>query len=172
MKHPVLLSFVLGLLLALPAAAQQKTNASKEATLAPNAPADRPVSVAAPEKEAAAALAAFERHIAPAVQQARATLPQAKRRYLKGLPEGQLFFVTTRISDPSGLFEQVFVRVRQWQGSQVSGEIANELNNVKTYRQGQLIHLPEAAVFDWTISRLDGTEEGNYVGKLLDAYSR
>ncbi|TVT40169.1 DUF2314 domain-containing protein [Hymenobacter setariae] len=172
MKCLILPSLVVGLLLALPAAAQKKTSASKEATLAPNAPVDRPVSVAAPEQEAAAALAAFERHIAPAVQQARATLPQAKRRYLKGLPDGQIFFVTTRISDSEGLFEQVFVRVRQWQGSQVSGEIASELNNIKTYRQGQLIHFPESAVFDWTISRPDGTEEGNYVGKLLDADSR
>jgi len=120
----------------------------------------------------AATLAAFDQHIAPAVKQARATLPQAKRRFLKGLPSGQAFFVTTRITDPDVLFEQVFVRVRQWQGAQVSGEIANELGTVKTYQQGQLINFPESAVLDWTISRPDSTEEGNYVGKLIEGSNR
>jgi uncharacterized protein YegJ (DUF2314 family) len=91
---------------------------------------------------------------------------------LKGLPTGQAFFVTTRITGPDGAFEQVFVRVRQWQGPQLSGEIANELGTVKTYQQGQLISFPESAVLDWTISRPDGTEEGNYVGKLIDGSNR
>lgn len=167
----VLLGSALGLLLALPAAAQQPVPAN-DANLAPNAPADQPFSVISKENETAAALAAFDRHIAPAVKTARATLPQAKRRFLQGLPVGQVFFVTTRISDSSGQIEQVFVRVKQWQGTQVSGLIASELGIVKSYQQNQLITFPESAVLDWTISRPDGTEEGNYVGKLIDADNR
>ena len=54
----------------------------------------------------------------------------------------------------------------------MSGLIANELGNVKTFQQNQLITFSEAVVLDWTISRPDGTEEGNYIGKLLDADSR
>jgi uncharacterized protein YegJ (DUF2314 family) len=171
MKH-LLLYAGLGLFFALPAAAQKNTLPANGAAVAPNAPADQPVRIAAQETEAAAALAAFDRHIAPAVKQARATLPQAKRRFLRGLPTGQAFFVTTRITDPDGVFEQVFVRVRQWQGPRLSGEIANELGTVKTYQQGQLISFPESAVLDWTISRPDGTEEGNYVGKLIEDSNR
>ncbi len=172
MKRTISLGFLFGLLACLPVLGQQKPVPANDAALAPNAPSDRPVHVAAKESEAAEALAAFERLIAPAVKQARSTLPQAKRRYLKGLPSGQAFFVTTRITDPDGQFEQVFVRVRHWQGAQVSGEIANALDNVKTYRQGQSISFPESAVLDWTISRPDGTEEGNYVGKLIEANNR
>jgi len=156
-------------LFAFQAAAQQNAPANT-APLAPNAPADRPVSVAvASESDSKAALAAFERHIAPAVKQARATLPQAKRRFLAGLPEGQAFYVTTRVADPDGRFEQVFVRVKQWQGPQVRGFIASRLGVVKSFQQNQLITFPESTVLDWTISRPDGSEEGNYVGKLIDA---
>jgi uncharacterized protein YegJ (DUF2314 family) len=172
MKPLLLLCASLGFLLALPATAQMRTSLANGAALAPNAPADRPVKMATQGDEMAAALAAFDQHIAPAVKQARATLPQAKRRFLKGLPSGQMFFVTTRITDPNGLLEQVFVRVWQWQGVQIRGEIANELGTVKTYQQGQLINFPESTVLDWTIGHPDGTEEGNYVGKLIEGSNR
>ena len=164
MLRSLLLTAALGLPLAPPAWAQ--------ATPAPGppAPADRPVLVAAEAAEnPAAAVAALDRLIAPAVRQARATLPKARRRFLAGLPAGQAFFVTTRLQDPDGTFEQVFVQVTQWSGSQVQGTVASELGVVKTYRQNQSVTFPAAAVLDWTISRPDGSEEGNYVGKLLDA---
>ena len=168
MKYTLLLA---GLSLGtLPALAQQAPTSN--ASLAPNAPVDRPISIAGTPVETSAALAAHNKLIAPAAKQARATLPQAKRRYLQGLPEGQIFFVTTVLTDPDGKFEQVFVRVKQWQKNQVSGLIANDLNTVTTFRPNQLITFPESAVLDWTISRPDGTEEGNYIGKLLDAEGR
>lgn len=114
-------------------------------------------------------MAELDRLIAPAVRQARATLPQAKKRFLAGLPTGQAFFLTTRLIDAEGLGEQVFVRGGQWQGRQVQGTTANELDVVKTYHQNQVISFPESAVLDWTSSLPGGSEEGNYVGKLLDA---
>jgi len=157
------LSYAFGLFVTLLTASQQRPLPTNDAALAPNAPIDRPV---------AATLSAFERRIAPAVRQGRATLPQAKRRFLNGLPTGQVFFVTTRISDGKGQLEQVFVRVKQWQNQQLSGLIASKLGVVKSYRLNQLITFPESAVLDWTISRPDGTEEGNYIGKLLDADKR
>jgi hypothetical protein len=159
------------LVLNMPAMAQKQGSAN-DVPLAPNAPADRPVSIVSSLTESSAALVAFRKHIAPAVKQGQATLPQAKRRFLQGLPEGQIFFVTTYLTDPDGNFEQVFVRVKRWQEKQVSGLIANELDNVKSFQQNQLITFPESAVLDWTISRPDGTEEGNYIGKLLDADNR
>jgi hypothetical protein len=145
-------------------AQQAPTNTARVAS---NAPADRPISVG--ENAPDATLNELDRRIAPAVKQARAMLPQAKKRFLAGLPAGQAFFLTTRVSDPNGLIEQVFVRVTQWQGTKVQGTIANELNVVRTYQPNQLITFSESAVLDWTISQPDGTEEGNFVGKLLDA---
>ena len=156
-------------LLAFRAAAQMDVPANT-ASLPAAAPADRPVSVAAAnESDAKAALAALDHRIAPAVKQARAILPQAKRRFLKGLPDGQGSYVTTRVADPDGRFEQVFVRVKQWQGSQIQGFITSQSNVVESFQKNQLVTFSESAVLDWTISRPDGSEEGNYVGKLIDA---
>ena len=168
MVRTLLLNGALALLLICPAAAQKPMPANT-APLAPNAPIDKPVSIS--EGAADATLADFTRRIAPAVKKARATLPQAKRRFLKGLPDGHAFFLSTRLKDPNGNFEQVFVRVRLWDGVRIQGTIANALGTVKTYQQNQLISFTEADVLDWTISRPDGSEEGNYVGKLMDAWT-
>lgn len=162
--------FLLTAALALPlstilAKAQSPVNT---APVAPNASQDRSVDVVS-RGSAAAAIASLDRHIAPAVKQARKTLPQAKQRFLSGLPAGQAFFLTTRVKDPDGTFEQVFVRVTEWQERQVQGTIASEPDLVKNYRLKQVISFPESAILDWTISHPDGSEEGNYVGKLLDA---
>jgi hypothetical protein len=42
----------------------------------------------------------------PYVAQARNTYPQAKRRFLQGLPRGYVLFVTTRLRDSKEHWEQ------------------------------------------------------------------
>lgn len=132
--------------------------------LAPNAPKDKPVS-AEGEK-----WAAFERAIAPFVEKARATYPDAKKRYLEGLPPGHVFFLVTRLHDAGGLVEQVFVEVKSIKGDKVTGVIASDINTVKSFARGQPYTFPEEEIYDWLISKPDGTEEGNIVGKFIDAY--
>ena len=78
------------------------TNAQQ---LAPNAPQDKPVGVTT------ATLSQFERDIAPHIAEAKKTYPDAKKRYLAGLPDKHHFFVTTRLKDPDGKLEQVFIYV-------------------------------------------------------------
>ena len=115
----------------------------------------------------------LDRQIAPAVKQARATLPQTKRRYLAGLPAGTTLYVTTRVSDPGGdPQEQVFVKVTQWRGTIIKGVLGNDLQAVRTFRRGQAVTVPEANVLDWTLTGPGGREEGNYVGKLLEASAK
>ena len=115
----------------------------------------------------------MDRQIAPAVKQARATLPQTKRRYLAGLPAGTTLYVTTRISDTDGdPQEQVFVKVTQWRGTVIKGVLDNDLQAVKTFRRGETVTVQEAAVLDWTINGPGGRQEGNYVGKLLQASAK
>jgi len=41
---------------------------------------------------------------------------------------------------------------------------------VTGYKHGDTYSFPEADLLDWTISKPDGTEEGNFVGKFLDTY--
>ena len=134
------------------------------AQLAPNAPQDKPQALQE------AQFAAFERAISPHVAKARATYPQARQRYLNGLPRGHTFFVTTRLHDKQGRWEQAFIQVLSIADGKIHGRIASELTLVTDLRNGQAYSFPEAELLDWLIAKPDGTEEGNVVGKFLDTY--
>ena len=137
---------------------------ANDADLSKNAPTDIPHNVNGAEQ-----LTKYDELINPYVQKAQTSLPDAKKRYLNGLEDGQAFFLTTRIYDVDGNYEQIFVRVKKWEDSIINGTIANEINVVKNFSLGQPIQFPETAVLDWLITNPDGSEEGNYVGKFLDS---
>jgi len=130
-------------------------------------PKDQPVDAqgSAAEKKIRAA-------IAPYVKEARRTYPDAKRRYLNGLPPGHRFFLVTVLRDPMGTEEHVFVFVTSIRDGRISGRIANEILAVRGYREGDSISFSEAELIDWVITRPDGTEEGNVVGKFLDEWQK
>ena len=132
--------------------------------LSPNAPADKPVEIKNDEQ-----LRALEKAIEPYVHKARATLPNAKHKYQAGLATGEIFFVTTKLANPDGRFEMVFVKVIKWQGETIEGALASD--TPKIHRTlGEIVTVNERDVLDWTISKPDGSEEGNVVGKFLDTY--
>jgi len=133
--------------------------------LSPNAPKDQPAGYTTHEQ-----VTAMDRAIAPYVAKARATYPDAKKRYLAGLPPGNIFFVTVRLHDKNGVFEQVFIAVRSIKADLITGTIASDLEAVKEFKKGQEYSCKEADILDWLISKPDGSEEGNYVGKFLDTY--
>jgi len=134
--------------------------------LAPNAPEDKPVAVTK------GTVSKFEQAIAPYIAQGQKTYPDARKRYLAGLPPKHIFFVTVRLTDDSGKFEIVFVRLLKIdvEKAEFSGRIESPIEIVGGYYRGKELTLPEDRVIDWTISLPDGTEEGNAVGKFLDGY--
>ena len=127
-------------------------------------PADKPVRAANADD-----IRKLDEAIAPYVKKARATLPQAKKKYLKGLPKGDQFFVTTRLYDPDGKFEQVFVTVTSWEGQTIKGVLSSDPSLIH-HKSGEAVACKERDVLDWTISKADGSEEGNFVGNFLDSY--
>lgn len=127
-------------------------------------PPDKPVS--ANEKS----LKKYEDAIAPYVKKAKQTLPRAKRRFLKGLPEKEKFFVTIKLFSKDGKYEQVFVLVEKWEGQKIEGILSSDVALIPDFKKGDKLTCNEADVLDWTISKPDGSEEGNYVGKFLDTY--
>ena len=129
--------------------------------LSPNAPQDQPVSNGN--------AANFNKAIAAYVAQARASYPQARQRFLAGLPKGQAFFLTTRLVDKKQQFEQVFIAVQSIKDGVVTGKIWNDLHTVEGYRHGDSYSFPESAILDWLITSPDGSEEGNFVGKYIDS---
>jgi uncharacterized protein YegJ (DUF2314 family) len=109
----------------------------------------------------------MERAIAPVIEQARKSYPDAKKRYLAGLPSGQRFSVVTKLQSP-GRTEAVFITVTAIKGNQIMGRIDSEIRGVAGYKAGESIILAESDIVDWVIVRPDGSEEGNLVGKFLE----
>lgn len=132
--------------------------------LAPNAPKDQLKETTGEDVKK------FEAAIKPYIEKARQTYPEAKKRFLAGLPPKHTFFVTTRLTDDTGDFEQVFVAVREIKDGVIRGFISSEVNRILRYKKGGAYSLPESELIDWTITKPDGTEEGNFVGKFLDTY--
>ena len=138
----------------------------REINVAPNAPVDKPKNITKGEKEL------FEEAIKPYIEKAQKTYPPAKERYLKGLPPKEGFFVTTRLHDDKGKFEQVFIAVKEIKEGKIKGLIWSSIEIVSGYKMGDVYIFPEAELLDWTITKPDGTEEGNFVGKFLDTYQQ
>lgn len=151
---------------ALIALAARTAGAQSSTSLPPNAPPDKPKSVSA-----ACLLDAMHQAMAPYIAQARASYPAARDRFRAGLPAGHTFFVTTTLHDAAGREEQVFVAVDSITNGTIAGRIASQINTVLGYRYGEPYTLLESDLVDWMVSRPDGSEEGNVVGKFLDSYT-
>jgi hypothetical protein len=106
----------------------------------------------------------------PYIAHARASWPEAKRRFVAGLPRHHVFFVTTRLRDPNGRIEQVFVAVDSVVAKRIYGRIWSQIMVVDGYRLQQPHDFAEEDLIDWMIARPDGTEEGNVVGRFLDTF--
>jgi hypothetical protein len=143
------------------------TNLPLNPKLSSNAPQDKPVQ-ATGKTEAEEYRAA----IAPYVEKARTTYPDAKKRYLAGLPAGNNFFAVTNLHDGSGTSEQVFVSVATIKENRITGRIASEIIGVKGFKAGDPYTFPESELVDWLVTHPDGSEEGNVVGKFLDEWQK
>jgi uncharacterized protein YegJ (DUF2314 family) len=129
-----------------------------------NSPRDKPVAANGEQVKK------FEAAIAPYVKKAREALPEAKKKYLAGLPQNQIFYVTIKLYDSSKTYEQVFVRITSWKGESIQGILDSSPSIIPNHTKGEKLTCRESEILDWTISKPDGTEEGNFVGKFLDTY--
>ena len=151
-------SIIIALVGFLPAIA-----AAQDPHVAANAPKDRTVAAVNDT-----GVARMDSLIAPYVAQARASYPDAKAKFLRGLPADESFFLTTRLHDQTGRFEQVFIAVDSIAAGRVYGRIWSQIAVVQGYRLRQPYSFPESEMMDWLITHPDGTEEGNFVGKFMD----
>jgi hypothetical protein len=136
-----------------------------EPVLSPDAPQDKPALAATADK-----VARMQEAMEPYVQEARKTYPDARARFLKGLPPGHNFFITTRLHDSEGRVEQVFVAVTSIDNGTVHGIIYSPIQTVSGFSFRQAYSFSETELVDWLIAKPDGSEEGNVVGKFMDTY--
>jgi hypothetical protein len=106
--------------------------------------------------------------IVPYVAMAHRTYPDAKARFLKGLPTGDKFLITTRVFDKLGNFQQIFVEVSSIKDGKVTGYVAMAGGNIPSLTQGSPFNCVEEDILDWCIIKPDGQQEGNVIGKFLD----
>ena len=111
------------------------------------------------------ALARDETAIADPTHEALRTLPQAKKRFLAGLPEGDQFLLSVRVIATDTSFRQASARVLGWHGNTVQALL---LPTPADAGDPVPVTFPETAVVDWTLLRASGREEGNYVGRYND----
>ena len=78
---------------------EPKNKSASLSPLSPDAPADQP------KQSTAEQFSKAEEAMKPYVDQARKSYPEARQRYLAGLPARHVFFVTTRLYDSAGRFE-------------------------------------------------------------------
>jgi hypothetical protein len=96
------------------------------------------------------------------------TWPTAKQRFLAGLPAQHSLFVTLLLSEPDGTSEYLFVAVDEIVEDQIRGRVWNDVKNIRGLYFRAPIQIPEDAISDWLISKPDGSEDGNIVGKYMD----
>ncbi|HET9066126.1 MAG TPA: hypothetical protein VFN22_09950 [Gemmatimonadales bacterium] len=136
--------------------------AAQDPQIAPNAPADCALALSATQQDQ------IDVALAPLFAEARRTWPAVRDRYRQGLPGERSLFVTTRIFDPDGRNETVFIAVDSVASNRITGRIWNRLMSVRSFRPRQQISFADSLLLDWTITQPDGSEEGNAVGKFLD----
>ena len=138
--------------------------------LAVPAPAQAPAPVVLTAATAPAgvrpALARTELALADPLREALRTLPQAKKRFLAGLPSGDQFLLSVRVIATDTSFRQVSARVLGWHGTTVQALLLPSADAAKA--EPLPVSFPETAVVDWTLLRASGREEGNYVGRYID----
>ena len=111
------------------------------------------------------ALARDQTALADPVREALRTLPQAKKRFLAGLPDGDQFLLSVRVAASDTSFRQASARVLGWRGNTVQALLLPAEADSATPAEPTPVSFPETAVVDWTLLRASGREEGNYVGR-------
>ncbi|HEX8327984.1 MAG TPA: hypothetical protein VF629_10620 [Hymenobacter sp.] len=114
------------------------------------------------------ALARDETALADPVREALRTLPQAKKRFLAGLPDGDQFLLSVRVITTDTSFRQASARVLGWRGNTIQALLLPAAADPAGPREPLPVSFPETAVLDWTLLRASGREEGNYVGRYID----
>ena len=123
---------------------------------------DHPVSLAGESLEDA------EREMAKLIALSRSELPRIRKRFVAGLAQDEMLFLTIRLYKPDRSFEQAFAEVKEWREGGIAASLASDLVAFTEPRRGDSLEFQEDVVVDWTILAPGGVEEGNRLGHFLD----
>lgn len=98
---------------------------------------------------------------------ARKKLPALKRRFQKGLRPGEILQVKAPFETAEGGNEWMWVEVVAWEGKSIQGILRNDPESVPGLKSGARVEVSSEDLFDYILTRADGTEEGNQTGRLM-----
>lgn len=99
---------------------------------------------------------------------ARSRLLALKPAWLRGRRPGETLLVKGPFKTSAGGNEWMWVEVTRWEGTRITGLLANDPDDVPGLRAGATVHVEEGQVFDYLHQRADGSKEGNTTSKLLE----
>ena len=110
--------------------------------------------------------------IAPYIEKARATFPEVKKKFIAGdyVREKRQLDVQIELTDKNGDREMVFIVVTQCLGNRFQGIIVNDIQLLKEYKNGDTLSFSQDQVKNWVVVDSKGNEEGNFVGKAIEAF--
>ena len=114
----------------------------------------------------------LQKFINPYIEKSKASFPAVKQKYIAGdyVREKRSLYVQIDVKDKNGTKEMAFIRVIWCAGTKFQGVLANTMYYVKEYKNGDTLSFGENQVLNWVVADAEGKEEGNYVGKAIDAY--
>lgn len=112
-------------------------------------------------KHDAALLAASER--------ARKRALSIGKRYAKQPPFGEQLLVKVPFRTTDGGTEWMWVEVVRWDGDKIDGILQNDPFDVPALKSGSRVEVKASEIFDYVLSKSDGSQEGNETSKLLEA---
>lgn len=106
--------------------------------------------------------------LAVSARQKKKLLEQVKPRWLKHHDPGDTLLVKAPFTKPSGGSEWMWVEVTTWKRGVISGTLQNDPSEVTDLKAGARVEVKEDEVFDYLLTKADGSEEGNETAPLLE----
>jgi uncharacterized protein YegJ (DUF2314 family) len=93
-------------------------------------------------------------------------------RFAKGSPFGEQLMVKAPFATADGGSEWMWVEVVSWQGNSIDGVLANDAFDIPKLKAGARVEVRADQIFDYLLTKRDGTHEGNETEPLLEARAR
>lgn len=91
------------------------------------------------------------------------------KRYAKGPPFGEQLLVKAPFETSDGGNEWMWVEVVSWNGDKIDGILQNDPFDVPTLKSGSRVAVKASEIFDYLLTKSDGSREGNETSALLEA---
>jgi uncharacterized protein YegJ (DUF2314 family) len=99
---------------------------------------------------------------------ARQRFPELKKLFNNGLEPGYSIMVKIPFETDEGGNEWMWVEVTKWSNDDMKGILQNDPFEIKDLKAGALIDFFESDIFDYILSKPDGSFEGNETGEILE----